>query len=183
MSNATPNIATDTNLSNTGKEGFPKNEPLKSVKALISPQEWGVIEEARAIIKRRYQRQSEIEATDPALAKTMALLSLGSLEHEAFGLMLLDTRHRLIESTVLFHGTIDACGVYPRDVVAEVIQHHAAAVIFFHNHPSGSLKASQADRRITRRLTDALALIDVRVLDHLIVGDDDCLSFADHGWI
>lgn len=83
----------------------------------------------------------------------------------------------------MFEGTIDAASVYPREVVKRSLHHNAAALILAHNHPSGVAEPSQADRRITRRLTDALALVDIRVLDHFVVGDGEVVSFAERGWI
>lgn len=83
----------------------------------------------------------------------------------------------------MFEGTIDAASVYPREVVKRALYHNAAALILAHNHPSGVAEPSQADRRITRRLTDALALVDIRILDHFVVGDGEVISFAERGWI
>ena len=96
---------------------------------------------------------------------------------------LLDNRHRLIEFVELFRGTIDGASVHPREVVKEALKHNAAAVIFVHPHPSGIAEASTADELITRRLKDALQLVDIRVLDHLIVAGDQVVSFAGRGLI
>lgn len=117
----------------------------------------------------------------PANTRQFLRAHLGPLEHEMFAMLVLDNRHRLIEYVELFRGTVDGASVHPREVVKEVLKRNGAAVIFAHNHPSGVADASQADELITRRLRDALALIDVRVLDHLIVGDDKTLSFAERG--
>ncbi|MBB2897718.1 DNA repair protein RadC [Pseudomonas sp. AS2.8] len=103
--------------------------------------------------------------------------------HEIFGCLFLDTRHRVLAFEALFHGTIDGASVYPRQVVKRALAHNAAAVILTHNHPSGIAEPSQADRLLTTRLKDALALIDVRVLDHFIVGDGEPLSMAEYGWL
>jgi len=94
---------------------------------------------------------------------------------------LLDTRHRLIACEELFQGTIDGASVYPREVVKRALHHNAAAVIFAHNHPSGVAEPSDDDARITRRLRDALALLDIRVLDHLVVGAGEVISLAQRG--
>ena len=94
-----------------------------------------------------------------------------------------DIRHRVLAFEALFHGTIDGASVYPRQVVKRALAHNAAAVILTHNHPSGIAEPSQADRLLTTRLKDALALIDVRVLDHFIVGDGEPLSMAEYGWL
>jgi DNA repair protein RadC len=94
---------------------------------------------------------------------------------------LLDTRHRLIRSEILFRGTVDGAAVHPREVARVVVDANASAVILFHNHPSGVCEPSSADERITARLTETLALIDVRVLDHLIIGAAAEYSFAEAG--
>lgn len=102
---------------------------------------------------------------------------------EAFCVLFLDNRHRPIAFRELFYGTIDGCSVHPRKVVREVIACGAAAVIFAHNHPSGVTEPSQADLRITERLKEALSLVDVRVLDHIIIGEGPGVSFAERGLI
>ena len=96
--------------------------------------------------------------------------------------MLLNNQHQMIEFNELFFGTVDSASVYPREVVKLVLEKNVSAVIFTHNHPSGDSNPSQADRRITERLKDALALVDLRVLDHIVVGSD-CVSFAERGWL
>ena len=94
----------------------------------------------------------------------------------------LDNKHRVIEYEELFRGTIDSASVHPREVIRRAIHHNAAAVIFAHNHPSGVAEPSQADHRITDKLKDALGMLDVRVLDHFIIGDD-VVSFAERGYL
>ena len=101
--------------------------------------------------------------------------------HEVFACLFLDNRHRVIQFEELFNGTIDGATVHPREVVRRAIAHNAAAVILAHNHPSGVAEPSRADQSLTRRLQDALALVDVRVLDHVIVGDGPATSFAARG--
>lgn len=108
---------------------------------------------------------------------------LANLPHEVFCCLFLDTRHQIIAFEELFQGTIDGASVHPREVVRRVIQHNAAAVIFAHNHPSGVAEPSQADEAITRRLKQALELIDVKLLDHLIIGDGEPLSLAEKGLV
>ena len=98
-----------------------------------------------------------------------------------FACLFLDNRHRIISNEILFTGTIDGASVYPREVVKRCLQLNAAAIIFSHNHPSGIAEPSQADRQITLKLTQALALVDVRVLDHLVVGDKTVTSMAERG--
>ena len=108
-------------------------------------------------------------------------LHLTGLGHEVFSGLFLDNRHRVIEYRELFTGTIDSAAVYPREIVKRCLQCNAAAVIFAHNHPSGVAEPSDTDVRLTRKLVDALALIDVRVLDHLIIGKGVQTSLAERG--
>ena len=118
---------------------------------------------------------------DPAATKRFFLAWLRDRRHEVFAAMYLDSRHRVIECEALWHGTIDGASVYPREVLTRCLHVGAAAVIFAHNHPSGVAEPSDADRRMTRRLRDALGLVDIRVLDHLVVGDGAVTSFAEAG--
>lgn len=111
---------------------------------------------------------------------------IGQLRHrqqEVFVALWLDNQHRLLNYQELFSGTIDGASVYPREVVKQALAENAAAVIFAHNHPSGVAEPSQADRHITTRLQKALELVDIRVLDHLIVGEGEITSFAELGWL
>lgn len=101
--------------------------------------------------------------------------------HEVFACLFLDNRHRVIEYEALFRGTLDGASVHPREVVKAALGHNAAAVILAHNHPSGIAEPSQADLHLTRRLREALGLVDIRVLDHLIIGDGEAVSFAERG--
>jgi DNA repair protein RadC len=142
--------------------------------------------ELQAAVEIARRQMSETLRAGPSLASPRAtrdFLSsqLRDLEHEVFCCLYLDKRHRLIQFQELFRGTIDGASVHPREIVRQALQYNAAALIFAHNHPSGVAEASQADELITRRLRDALALVDIRVLDHLIVGDNNCLSFAERG--
>ncbi|MGC9422534.1 MULTISPECIES: RadC family protein [unclassified Vibrio] len=121
--------------------------------------------------------------TSPQQTKLYLSCVLRDRQREAFYTLFLDNQHRVIQDEVLFEGTIDAASVYPREVVKRALHHNAAAVILAHNHPSGIAEPSQADRRITQRLIDALALVDIRVLDHFVVGDGEVVSFAERGWI
>ncbi len=131
---------------------------------------------AKAIEPRTGQTLSS-----PRVTRDWLKLRYSAAEAEVFGMLMLDNRHRLIESAELFYGTIDGANVHPREVVKKVLACNAAAVILFHNHPSGVVEPSRADEAITLRLRDALALIDVRVLDHLIVGGNECCSLAERG--
>jgi DNA repair protein RadC len=103
------------------------------------------------------------------------------LDHELFCCLFLDNRHRVLRFDELFRGTIDGTSVYPREVVKEALAVNAAAVILAHNHPSGVAEPSQADERITKRLKSALELVDIRLLDHLIIGDGKATSLASRG--
>ncbi|MES9956979.1 MAG: DNA repair protein RadC [Sedimenticola sp.] len=140
-----------------------------------------IIEQALQILESRMGYNTRVEAfTSPEDSKCYARLQLAEHEQEIFAAMFLDNRHRLIAFDRLFYGTVDGATVHPREVVKAALKHNAAAVIFAHNHPSGVAEPSQADQRITTRLKDALALVDVRVLDHLVVGDST-VSFAERG--
>ncbi|EGG99083.1 DNA repair protein RadC [gamma proteobacterium IMCC2047] len=97
--------------------------------------------------------------------------------------MYLDSQHRLIRYQPHFYGTIDSASVYPRELVKSAIEYNAAAVILAHNHPSGVAEPSQADRQITEQVRKAMSLIGVRVLDHMVVGDSEVVSFAERGWL
>jgi len=109
------------------------------------------------------------------------MAKLRDLPHELFCCLFLDNRHRVLRFEPLFRGTIDGTSVYPREVVKQALAVNAAAVILAHNHPSGVAEPSQADERITRRLKAALELVDIRLLDHLVIGDCHCTSLASRG--
>lgn len=117
------------------------------------------------------------------LVKNYCCLQLQGLEHEVFSVIFLDSQHRLIKYIELFSGTVNGCSVYSREVVKAALEYNSAAVIFCHNHPSGLPDPSGSDVKITERLTKALELIDVRVLDHIVVGGVDTVSFAETGLI
>lgn len=121
--------------------------------------------------------------SDPDDAGRYFTAKLRDRQNEVFACLFLDTRHRPIAFEELFSGGIDGADVHPREVVRRCMAHNAAAVMFGHNHPSGVSEPSPADRAITRRLSDALRLVDVRVLDHFVVGDGPALSFAAHGML
>ncbi len=137
-----------------------------------------VLEMGRRHLQERLARGEAF--TDPALARDYARQRLRDYPYEVFACLFLDNRHRLLAFEELFRGTIDGASVHPREVVRRALQHNAAAVILAHNHPSGVAEPSQADRHITERLRDALGLVDVRVLDHIVVGDE-AVSFAERG--
>jgi DNA repair protein RadC len=121
--------------------------------------------------------------TDPASTARYLTARLRAYPYEVFACLFLDNRHRVIGFEELFRGTIDGASVHPREVVRRTLHHNAAALILAHNHPSGVAEPSRADENLTRRLKDALSLIDVRVLDHLVIGDGCAVSFAERGLI
>lgn len=140
-----------------------------------------IVEGARSLVEDRACRG--VSFKDPAAARTYFRDRLCGLEREVFATVLLDTRHRLVESVELFHGTIDGAEVHPREVVRRALLCNAAAVIVSHNHPSGDPEPSVADRAVTARLKHALALLDVRLLGHVIVGGRQTVSLAERGWL
>ena len=119
--------------------------------------------------------------TNPDLVRTYLSAQLRHQTQEIFAVLFLDNQHRLIAYEEMFYGTIDGASVYPREVAKKALAKNAAAVILAHNHPSGIAEPSQADQRITHRLQNALQLVDVRVIDHMIVGDKEVISFAERG--
>jgi DNA repair protein RadC len=137
-----------------------------------------ILEAARAELERRVRRCEPL--TSPDLTREFLRVRLAPQPFEIFAALWLDNRHRVIRFEEMFRGTIDGASVHPREVVRAAMQHNAAACILAHNHPSGVAEPSQADLRITQRLKDALALVDVRVLDHMIVGES-ITSFAERG--
>lgn len=136
-----------------------------------------IISQAVAILTVRHRRGEAL--TSPDLTKHFLQLRLADKHNEVFGCIFLDNRHRIIAVEDIFFGTIDGATVHPRVVVEKSLGHHAAALVIYHNHPSGVPEPSQADIRITARIKDALALVDVRLLDHLVVTVEGCVSFAE----
>lgn len=141
-----------------------------------------ILKRAEEILAARCVRDGDV-LTSPEAVRAFLRLRLAELDHEVFGLVLLDNRHHVLDVQELFRGTIDGCSVYPREVVKAVLQKNAAAVLLFHNHPSTDPTPSSADRLLTGRLKDALGPLDIRVLDHLIVGGTQILSFAEQGFL
>ncbi len=135
-------------------------------------------------LARRYFEESLPVGTairSPADTQAFLHAKIRHLGHEMFCCLYLDNRHRILRFDQLFRGTIDGTSVYPREVVKEALSINAAAVILAHNHPSGVAEPSQADERITRRLKSALELVDIRLLDHLIIGNAETTSLASRG--
>ena len=140
-----------------------------------------ILSAAEAILLDRLNRLGDIR--DPSSASEFLRLRLAHPPHEEFHVMFLDSRHRIIAVEMLFRGTVDGAEVHPRVVAQRALAVNAAAVIVAHNHPSGDPNPSAADRAITRRLTDALGLLEIRVLDHIVVGCRETVSFAGRGWL
>lgn len=140
-----------------------------------------IIKAAALLLNRRIERGEVMNS--PELVALYLKTRLRGLEHEVFACLFLDNQHRVISYEELFRGTIDGASVFPREVVKLCLGLNAAAVVFAHNHPSGINNPSEADRRITNKLKEALSLIDVRVLDHFIIGDGEPYSFAEHRMI
>lgn len=121
--------------------------------------------------------------TSPVATRTYLTAQLRGYEHEVFAALYLDNRHRVIAWEELFRGTLDAAGVYPREVVKRALEHNAAALIVAHNHPSGVTEPSAADEALTRKLRHALKTVEVRLLDHFVVGDGEAVSLAERGML
>ncbi|OUS15518.1 hypothetical protein A9Q88_10710 [Gammaproteobacteria bacterium 50_400_T64] len=138
-----------------------------------------VLELARRHLGEQLSREQVF--TNPETVRQYVRAHFQGYQREVFLCLFLDTRHRLIATEELFQGTIDGASVYPREVVKRALQHNAGAVIFSHNHPSGIAEPSGADEKITRQLKEALALVDIRVLDHIVVGHGEEVSLAERG--
>ena len=140
-----------------------------------------LIYDALDILQKRFQDRTVLDS--PESVRDYLTVWLTEREQECFIALFLDTRHRVLEMKTMFYGTLDGATVYPRDVVKEALRFNAGAVIFCHNHPSGVTEPSLADQAITRRLKEALGTVDIRVLDHFIVGGGTCVSMAERGMI
>lgn len=138
-----------------------------------------VLSEAELVAKRKFRRGLLIDSPFKSAEYLKNLYQ--QYEHEVFGMVLLDNQHRVITKVELFTGTIDGASVYPREVIKTTLANNGAAVILYHNHPSGVVTPSQSDKKITKRIQDALQAIEVRVLDHIIVGFEGTFSFAEEG--
>jgi len=138
-----------------------------------------ILSAARQVLAHRVRRGALLQS--PQKVGEYLTMRLGNLDYECFGLILVDTRHRVIDCVELFRGTIDGASVYPREVVKLVLDKQAAAAVAYHNHPSGVKDQSQADELITRKLAESLAAVDVKLLDHLVLAGAHVLSFAQEG--
>jgi DNA repair protein RadC len=156
-------------------DGLPDASPARRARVLAA------VELGRRYLEAPIQRREALRSPRDAAACFRARMV--DLPHELFSCVFLDTRNRIICYEPLFRGTIDGATVYPREVLKRALHHNASAVIVAHNHPSGTSEPSQADRSITCRLKKSLALVDIRLLDHLIVARDGCQSLAERGWL
>jgi len=157
-------------------------ESFTSIKGL-GPAKYCQLKATLELTKRHYgcKIQETPGFSNQEIAKNFLLNNFTQLDNENFACILLDNKHNLIKFQILFNGTINQAQVYPRVVAQACLKNNAAAIIFAHNHPSGCIKASQSDIIITKKLIQTLKLIDVRVLDHFIVGNNDVLSMAQNG--
>ncbi len=140
-----------------------------------------VLEMGRRHLAEVMVRESALEG--PQAVRNYLKAMLRHEPHEVFACLFLDSKHKVLAFEKLFTGSINSASVYPRQVVKRALSHNAAALILCHNHPSGSTQPSQADRQLTYRLREALALVEVQVLDHVIVGEGEPLSMAEYGWM
>ena len=157
-----------------------ETSPEYTVKSANS--EDAIIASAKIILKSRL-RTVGVAFTSPDLVKDHLMIQLSTLESERFDVLFLNTQNKLIEHIPMFYGTVDSASVYPREIIKKALELNASALIIAHNHPSGSLVPSHADKDITNKIKAASELMDIRLLDHLIVGGMDTYSFAENGLI
>ncbi|WP_145584116.1 RadC family protein [Yersinia intermedia] len=155
---------------------------LSPTVAEMSPGEQRTIRRALNLLAKQL-REPGIAFTSTHVTRDWLRLHLTGLEREVFIVLWLDNQNRLLAQETLFSGTINSTTVHPRELVKSAMKHNAASAVLAHNHPSQLAEPSQADRQITDRLVNALGLVDVRVLDHLVVGGLDIVSFAERGWL
>ncbi len=160
---------------------LPRFSAARGLGAAKYAQLQAVLELSRRHLDEELRRGEAL--ADPASAARFLRARLRDLDHEAFAALFLDAQHRVLAFEILARGTLDGAAVYPREVVKAALRHRAAALIFAHNHPSGVAEPSAADRTLTERLRQALATVDVRVLDHLVIGEGQPTSFATRGWL
>ncbi|UAN16674.1 RadC family protein [Enterobacter asburiae] len=148
----------------------------------LAPADQQTVREALTLLERQL-REPGAPFTSSHAVRDWLRLQLASLEREEFTALFLDNQHRLIAHETLFTGTINHTQVHPREVVKSGLKHNCAAVIVAHCHPSGLAEPSNADRQVTTRIQQALELVDIRLLDHLVVGGMDIISFTERGWL
>jgi len=159
-------------------------EPATKLDDYRQSREDEIVAEALEILERRLRGRNTGEVIDsPETVRQFLKLRLAPREQEVFCCLFLDNRHRVIAFEEMFRGTIDAASVYPREIVKRALALNAAALVLAHNHPSGVAEPSRADRMITDRIREALGLVDIRLLDHLVVGEGEPVSFAERGLI
>ncbi len=151
----------------------------------LGPARYAALQASLELARRHFQEQMQSgpTLTNPKSTREYLRMRLRDLDHEVFCCLYLDNRNRVIACEELFRGTIDGATVHPREVVKRALAHNAAAVILAHNHPSGVAEPSQADEIITRRVKESLAAVEIRVLDHLVIGDGVCESMAERGML
>lgn len=141
-----------------------------------------VIQQAMAILDAHLKTKG-VQLESPEMVRAFLRLQLEQEQCEVFAVLFLDTRHRVLQFNRMFTGTIDQAAVYPREVVKAGLSLNASAAIVCHNHPSGDSTPSVADRQLTKKLKEALALVDIRLIDHFVIGHAETFSFAEMGWI
>jgi len=166
------------NLFNASMDDFCSQKGLGTAKYV---QLQAVLELSQRYMQERCQRDAIFNS--PNAVYDYLTIQMRGLQQEVFMVLYLDSQNRLLKNEILFYGTINAASVYPREVVKAALKNNAAAIILAHNHPSGIAEPSQADKLITNKLQQALQLVDINVLDHIIVGGETCVSFAERGII
>ena len=161
---------------------YVKNEEPPAYAVQNQNDEENIIAKALEVLSARMRKAGDC-FNSPATVKKYLTLKMAEYEHEVFTAIFLDAQHRVIRTEEMFRGTLTQTSVYPREVVKAALSHNACAVMFAHNHPSGMAEPSRSDELLTSALKQALALVDVRTLDHFIVAGDSCLSFAERGLI
>ena len=159
-----------------------EDTPDYRIKGVTNKDNDYIIQLALDILEKRLGTPGALMET-PDMVRNYLKLQLAEKESEVFCALFLDNRHCIISFDEMFQGTIDGASVHPREVVKRALKYNAAAIILAHNHPSGNPEPSRADEALTKRLTDALALIDIKVLDHIIIGGVESISFAERGLI
>ncbi len=159
---------------------FKLNEKTGRYEVTRSLSDTQIINAARKLIAKKVARKTKT-FTSPTDIKIHLILKMADYEQEVFACLWLDNRHRLIKHEELFYGTINSAAVYPREIVKRALHHNAAAVVLVHNHPSGDSRPSDMDKFITNRIKEAAELIDVKVLDHFIIGGDKITGFSEEG--
>jgi DNA repair protein RadC len=175
------NVRSDCGSLNKAAETFSTNFVRDDASGLASVPDSEIIEAALRILSKRMSRGSLLAS--PRAARDYLTLRFGAVEHEVFSVLYLTKRHQVIACEELFRGTIDGASVHPRIIVKQALRYNAAALIISHNHPSGIAEPSQADELITQRIKEALALVDIRLIDHIIVGNGASVSLAERGLV